>query len=49
MDWITNEMLFYSGLAITAFSLIAAIVYALISLICMMRLKAKLFSEYGEK
>ena len=49
MDWLTNEVLFYSGLGITGVSLLLAIVYFCISKIKSVRLNAQLDTEYGER
>jgi len=49
MDWLTDEILFYGGIAIAAISLIAAIFYFSLSQIRRIRLNARLDAEYGEK
>lgn len=49
MDWLTNEMLFYGGMAGAAGSFVAAIIYFSISQIRKVRLNAQLDAEYGKK
>ena len=49
MDWLTNEVLFYSGLGITGGSLLLGIIYFCVSKVKSVRLNAQLDSEYGEK
>lgn len=49
MEWLTNEILFYGGIAITTISLIIFIIYLCISQIITIRLNAKMDIEYGEK
>lgn len=49
MDWLTNEILLYGGLGLTACSVAAAVVYFCISQIKAVRLGVQLEAEYGEK
>lgn len=49
MNWLTNELLFYGGMAVAIGSLIAAILYFCISQIGKVRLDAQLDAEYGKK
>ena len=47
MKEITNSVLFYGGIGIIIFLLVAFVVYTIISRIGMKHLKAKLDVEYG--
>lgn len=48
MNWLTNEALFYSGLAIVGGSLILGIIFFCISKIKSIQLKNQFDKEYGE-
>lgn len=45
----TNEILFYTGIAVAICSILMAIVYFLISKVKMVQLDAKLDEEYGKE
>lgn len=49
MDWLTNEILFYGGLAVAVCSLVLAVIYFSVSQIKKARLNTRLDAEYGEK
>lgn len=49
MDWLTDEMLFFGGIATTAVSLVFAVIYSIFSHMGKKRLEEKLDAEYGEK
>lgn len=49
MNWITDELLFYGGIATAAGSIVLAILYFSVSQIKKIRLDVKLNAEYGEK
>jgi len=49
MGLISNETLFYGGMFIAGFALVATIVFVFVTTISMMRLKAKFTAEYGDK
>ena len=49
MDGITNEMLYYGGLALAALALVVGVVSGLILKIRSMRLNMHFDREYGEK
>lgn len=49
MEWITDELLFYGGMAAAGFSMLAMILYLCISQIKKVRLNARLDAEYGER
>ncbi len=49
MDWVTNEVMFYGGMIISACSLVLGIVYYAISYIKRIRLNIKLDEEYGKQ
>lgn len=49
MEWVTDEILFYGGMAAAGCILAAAIIYLCISQIGIVRLNARLDSEYGER
>ncbi len=49
MDWLTNEILFYGGIAAAIASLAAALLYFCITQIKKVRLDARLDAEYGER
>lgn len=48
MDWLTNEMILYAGIVITAISLVTLIVYFSIAKVRKIRLNAQMDKEYGE-
>lgn len=48
MAWLTNEVLFYGGMIISACSLAVGIAYYAISYINRIRLNIKLDEEYGK-
>lgn len=48
-DWLTNEVLFYGGMGISACSLVLGIVYYVFSYIRKIRLKIQLDEEYGKQ
>ena len=48
LELLTNETMFYGGMAVAAFSLISAIICGFILMINKMRLNAKFDYEYGE-
>lgn len=48
MSWLTNELIFYFGVGITAVSLLLGILYFCISKINYMKLNAQLDTEYGK-
>lgn len=48
MDWFTNEVLFYGGIAIAAASLVLGLIHLAVSRFKALRLKTQLISEYGE-
>lgn len=48
MDWLTDELLFYGGLATVIAALILLIIYMIISHITLLHLKKKLDTEYGD-
>lgn len=47
MNWLTDEVLFYGGLAIVIATLVVLIIYMIISNAAISRLKRKLDLEYG--
>lgn len=49
VDWLTNEILFYGGIAVAIASLAAALLYFCITQIKKVRLDARLDAEYGER
>lgn len=49
MDWLTNEILFYGGIAVALASLAAAFISFFVIQIRKIRLDAQLNVEYGEK
>lgn len=49
MNWLTDEILFYGGVAASAASFVAAVFYFSISQIQKIRLNTKLDEEYGKK
>lgn len=48
MDWLTNEVLFYGGIAIVAVSVVMGLVHLVVSKFKAIRLKTQLIAEYGE-
>lgn len=48
MKWVTDELLFYGGLATVIAALILLIIYMVISRITFLHLKKKLDTEYGD-
>lgn len=48
MDWLTNEVLFYGGIAIAVGSVLLGLIHLVISKFKELRLKTQLISEYGE-
>jgi hypothetical protein len=49
VERLTNEVMFYGGLAIVAVAALAAIALTFVLIINRMRLNAKFTAEYGEK
>lgn len=49
MDWLTDEMLFFGGIAVAAASALLTLIYFFISHVGKKRLNAKLDAEYGER
>lgn len=49
MEWLTNEVLFYGGIAVAACSFLFAIVYFIVSHIRRIHLDSQLDREYGKK
>lgn len=49
MEWITNELLFYGGIAAAGCSLFAMVFCLCIFQIKKVRLNARLDAEYGER
>lgn len=49
MDWLTDEILFYGGAAVTVSLLVLAIVYVIGSHIYRLHLNLQLEKEYGEE
>ena len=49
MNWLTDDVLFYGGLAAIIFTLVLMLVYTIISGVMASRLQKKLKLEYGEK
>lgn len=49
MNWLTNEIIFYLGVGITAVSFILGILYFCVSKINFMKLNAQLDAEYGKE
>lgn len=49
MGWLTDEILFYGGMAAAGGALAAALIYCVLSHIGMIRLCARLEAEYGAK
>lgn len=47
MDWLTDERLFYGGLAAVTAALVLLIIYIIISHIAFSHLKKKMDAEYG--
>lgn len=48
MEWLTNEVLFYGGLAIAVVSAIVGLAHLVVSKFKAFRLKTQLIAEYGE-
>lgn len=48
MEWISNEILFYSGIGVTAAGLLCAVIFLCISRISKHRLDGRLDAEYGK-
>lgn len=48
MNWLSNEILFYGGIIVSACSLMAAIVVFFISKIKLAHLNSRLDEEYGK-
>lgn len=49
MGWMTDEILFYGGTAVAAFSFVLAIVYFIVSHIHRLHLDLQLEKEYGKE
>lgn len=49
MYWLTNEIIFYSGIVITGCAILLAILYFCVSKIKLLKLSVQLDVEYGEK
>ena len=49
MNWITSELLFYGGIAVSAGAAAAAVLYFSISKVKRIQLNVKLDAEYGKK
>lgn len=49
MNWLTDEMLFYGGIAVAAGSLVVMALYFCVTQIKKVRLDIRLNAEYGEK
>lgn len=49
MEWMTNELLFYGGMAAAGGSLLALILFLCISQVKKVRLNARLDAEYGPR
>ena len=49
MEWLTDEVLFYGGLAVAISSLVMAVLFAVALRMNMTRLNALFDREYGEK
>lgn len=49
MDWLTDEILFYGGMAVAAGSLVMAMLCFCISEINKLRLNIRLDAEYGKR
>lgn len=49
MNWLTNEIMFYSGTIVSACSLIMGLVYLSLSHIRRLRLDVQLDEEYGKR
>lgn len=48
MEWLTDEMIFFGGIAVAAVSAVLTLIYTLFSHRGKKRLNAKLDAEYGE-
>ena len=49
MDWLTNETVFYAGIAGAGLSVLLTVIYLCVSKIKTIKLKTQLDKEYGEK
>ena len=49
MNWLTNEIMFYSGMIVSACSLLMGLVYLSLSHIRRLRLDVQLDEEYGKR
>ncbi|BDZ84754.1 hypothetical protein Lac2_28880 [Claveliimonas bilis] len=49
MEWLSNEMIFYAGIGFTAFFLLLAAGYFLVSHMKWIKLNIQLDKEYGEE
>ncbi len=49
MNWLTNEVIFYSGIGIVGCSILAAVICFCVIKIKSVKLNSQLTMEYGEK
>ena len=49
MEWLTNDMLFYGGIVITAVAILLALVILFIFTVRKINLNARLDAEYGKQ
>ena len=49
MEWLSNELLFYGGIAICGVDILLAIIFFCVSKIKAVKLGARLEAEYGKK
>lgn len=49
MEWLTNEMIFYGGIATAGVSALAAIIFLFIFKMKKIKLNAQLDQEYGKR
>ncbi len=49
MEWLTNELLFYGGIAVCGLALLFAITLFCVSKIRAVKLNARLEAEFGKK
>ena len=49
MDWLTNDIIFYGGIIISAIALLLALIFIFVFTIKKMNLSARLDTEYGKQ
>lgn len=49
MDWLTNDIIFYGGIIISAIALLFALIFIFVFTFKKMNLSARLDTEYGKQ